>query len=408
MSKIDKLIKELCPNGVEYKHLWEVTYWDKKFNNTSKIIQKEVICFKHVSAKKLKELETTKGNIRLLSTGKYTGYTTEDIASDYINDGEVITIPTGGSANIKYCKGNFVDSGNLLGVSQKEDLYNLKYIYYWILNNNELIEDFFRGAGVKHPDMLGILNLRLPIPPIEVQNEIVNILDKFVELEAELEAELETRKIQYEFYREKILLPEIDELTSLGNVCSLITKGTTPKSFQSNGVAFIKTEAFIGTKVDKSKLSYISNEIHETSLKRSILKEKDILFTIAGATIGKLTMVTSDLLPANTNQALAIIRLHDNINVKYVKQILLSNIMKKYIEVNSKGSAQPNLNLKQLNDFEFYIPSLEEQNRIVTVLDKFDKLINDISEGLPAEIKMRKEQYEYYRDKLLSFEEVGV
>jgi type I restriction enzyme S subunit len=138
-------------------------------------------------------------------------------------------------------------------------------------------------------------------------------------------------------------------------------------------------------------------------LKRSILKHNDILITIAGATIGKCAIVPKEILPANTNQALAIIRLNANVNLKYVFHLIKSNYMTKYIEQNIKGSAQPNLNLEQLNNFTIPFPSLEEQARIVSILDKFDTLTNSISEGLPKEIALRKQQYEYYRDMLLSF-----
>ena len=158
--------------------------------------------------------------------------------------------------------------------------------------------------------------------------------------------------------------------------------------------------------MDKAKLSFVDEETHNGFLKRSILEENDILFTIAGATIGKMTVVTNDLLPANTNQALAIIRLNDDVNLNYIKHILKSNYMKEYIKLCVKGSAQPNLNLQQLNNFEFPFPSAEEQERIVNILDKFDKLVNDISVGLPAEIELRRKQYEYYRNRLLSFEEL--
>ena len=87
--------------------------------------------------------------------------------------------------------------------------------------------------------------------------------------------------------------------------------------------------------------------------------------------------------------------------------MLQSNIMKQYITSNIKGGGQPNLNLQQLNDFIFPLPSLEEQERIVSILDEFDTLVNDLSEGLPAEIKGRHQQYEYYRNKLLDFQPIA-
>jgi type I restriction enzyme S subunit len=150
-------------------------------------------------------------------------------------------------------------------------------------------------------------------------------------------------------------------------------------------------------------LCYVDEVVHQTFLKRSILEEGDILFTITGATIGKIAVVTLDILPANTNQNLAIIRLHQAVNKKYIFYILRSNHMKDYIEKSAKASAQPSLNLRQINEFCIPLPSPEEQACIVAILDKFDTLTSSITEGLPREIALRQQQYEYYRDLLLSF-----
>jgi type I restriction enzyme S subunit len=148
---------------------------------------------------------------------------------------------------------------------------------------------------------------------------------------------------------------------------------------------------------------FVSNEAHSKELKRSILESNDILFAIAGATIGKCAVVEQIILPANTNQALAIIRLGEGINVKFVFYCLQTTAMKEYIAKYNKASAQPNLNLQQISDFRIPFPPLTEQTRIVSILDKFDALTNSISAGLPREIELRQQQYEYYRDLLLSF-----
>jgi len=194
-------------NGVEveWKTLGEITIWDKKFNNISKDLQKNVISFKHVLAEKLKSFESVNGDIMLLSTGQFIAFTTYELAKEYINEGEVITLPSGGTANIKYYKGKFVDSGNLLAISADTKKYNLKFIWHYLKNINSYIQSFYRGSGVQHPDMRQILNIPIPLPPMPVQEEIVKILDTFTELEAELEAEIEARRKQYEYYRNKLL-----------------------------------------------------------------------------------------------------------------------------------------------------------------------------------------------------------
>lgn len=403
LNFIDKLLEGA---EVEWKTLGEVTFWDKRFQGVNPSLQPTVLSFKHISAEKLKSLKTQNGDIKLLSTGNFDGFTTEIMAENDINIGEVITIPTGGTANLKYYSGKFVDSGNLLACTSNEKLYNLKYVYYFLLNVNNVIQSCFRGSGVAHPNMIEILKLPIPIPPLSVQKEIVRILDTFTNLTEELTSELSARKKQYNYYREHLLSFETGEVEwkTLNELTSLITKGTTPKNYTDTGISFIKTEAFDGTYINPNRLSFIDEETHNKELKRSILNQNDILITIAGATIGKCAIVPKEILPANTNQALAIIRLKPDVNLKYVFHLIKSNYLKKYIEQNVKGSAQPNLNLEQLNNFLIPIPPIEEQERIVSILDKFDTLTTSISEGLPKEIELRKKQYEYYRNLMLSFE----
>ena len=292
------------------------------------------------------------------------------------------------------------------------DKFIIKFVFYYGFVLNEWCKNNITVGNFPGVDMNGFRKFTFPIPPLEVQIEIVRILDTFTELTA--------RKKQYNYYREQLLsfdclnqdlqdshdfqdLRNKVEWKRLGELTTLITKGTTPKKYTDSGIAFIKTEVFDGSYINSKKLSFIDEDTHNKELKRSILKHNDILITIAGATIGKCAIVPKEILPANTNQALAIIRLNDDINMKYVFYLIKSHYMTRYIEQNIKGSAQPNLNLEQLNNFQIPYPSSEEQERIVSILDKFDTLTTSISEGLPKEIELRKKQYEYYRDKLLSF-----
>jgi type I restriction enzyme S subunit len=166
---------------------------------------------------------------------------------------------------------------------------------------------------------------------------------------------------------------------SLSNITSLITKGTTPKKFSDKGVHFVKIESLDGINIIKSKCLLVDKEINDNELKRSILKENDLLFAIAGATIGKLGIVSNSILPANTNQALAIIRLKESKSVFFLLQILQSRVMKKYIEMNISVGAQPNLNLQQIGDFSFYAPQLPEQQKIASFLTDVDDKITKLT-----------------------------
>ncbi len=167
------------------------------------------------------------------------------------------------------------------------------------------------------------------------------------------------------------------EQRKLGDYSELITKGTTPSCFCEDGdVTFVKIEALREKRVVKELCSAISEEIHKRELARSILKEDDIVFAIAGATVGKCAVITGNILPANTNQALAIIRLKTNINRDFVYFSLTSKQMEIYINQSKSIGAQPNLSLAQMNAFEFLCPcQKEEQQKIGDYFSALDHLI---------------------------------
>ena len=171
------------------------------------------------------------------------------------------------------------------------------------------------------------------------------------------------------------------ETVRLKDLTEHITKGTTPKKFENSGVYFIKIEGLDGQTFNKEKCLYISQQTHENELKRSILKENDILFAIAGS-IGKVGFVTNDILPANTNQAFAIIRLKDLNSLTYIFHILNSSMMKNYINQQVSVGAQPNLNLEQMGNFKFKLPNLEEQKKIADFLSAIDVKIESLSKQI--------------------------
>ena len=159
-----------------YKELGEVTVWNKRFNNIGNKYTSNTISTKNVSAAVMKSLENS-GDIKLLSVGLFDGYTDCQDTS-IINELEVIAIPSGGTANIKYYNGKFINSGNLLAISSNTELYNLKYIYYYLQKHVNLIEDAFRGVSIKHPQMKDILGIKIPICNIDMQNKIASILSE--------------------------------------------------------------------------------------------------------------------------------------------------------------------------------------------------------------------------------------
>lgn len=199
MSKIEDLIKQYCPNGCEWKPLYEVTVWDKRFNSVERYKQPAVIDYKkYFLGEEQKRLVSENGSVKILTTYVSNLYADENSVADYITDGEIVCIPWGGNAIVQYYKGKFVTGDNRIATSLDVNVLSNKYLYYMMQCNLHLIASFYRGSGIKHPDMSKVLDILIPVPSRPVQDEIVRILDKFTELEKELEL----RRKQYEYYRD--------------------------------------------------------------------------------------------------------------------------------------------------------------------------------------------------------------
>ena len=199
MTHIEQMIQDMCPNGVEFKTLGEVTYWDKRFNEVDRSLQPQIRKYHYYLANELEELESPTGTIKILYTSNRIAYADEETVAENVVDAEVVAIPWGGNANIKYFKGKFITADNRIAVVRDPSILSTKFVYYWLTKNQAEIDSYYRGAGIKHPSMLKVLSLPIPLPPIEIQKKIVECLDKFSALAAELQAELQMRRKQYEY-----------------------------------------------------------------------------------------------------------------------------------------------------------------------------------------------------------------
>ena len=208
MTELNYIKKILNEVEIEWKNLWEVTYWDKKFKAVESYKQPKTIKYKYLTVKEIEELIIDNGDIKILTTNISDLWTTEEKVKDYIAKGEVVVIPGGGNPVIQYYKGKFVTSDNRIATSR--DIYYLdnKYLYYFLSTQIKKIGSFYRGAGIKHPDMSQILDLKIPIPPIKVQKEIVYILDTIAKLTTKLATkltlELTEREKQFKYYRNNL------------------------------------------------------------------------------------------------------------------------------------------------------------------------------------------------------------
>lgn len=408
MNKIEKLIEELCPDGVRYKHLWEVTTWDKRFNAVENSKQPEVVKYKYFLASELKPLIVVGGTIKILTTNISSLYTTEDLAEDNYSEGEIIAIPWGGNAIVQYFKGKFLTSDNRIAISNDTSCLNTKYLYYFILQNIDKISAFYRGAGIKHPNMAKVLDFKIPVPPLAIQEKIVEILDKFTQLEAELEAELEARKAQYQFYRNQLLAFENKnvEWKTLGEIGEF-----------TRGKRFVRTDMIeegfpclhygemythYNVYAIESK-SFISPELAK---KLRVANPGDVIIVAAGETIEDIGKGTAWLGESDIVTHDACFSFKSPLNPKYVSYFLRTRLFHDQIKRHISSGKISSINAKGLAKAKIPVPPLSEQERIVKILDQFDDLINNISIGLPAEIKARKQQYEFYREKLLTFKEI--
>lgn len=168
--------------------MWELTAWDKFFSEVEKGKQKKVIRYPYLLAANMEAMEQANGNVYLLATGNYEGWTTEEIAGNHLCEGEVVSIPWGGYANIKYTKGKFVTADNRIATSLDTSILDNKYLYYYMLQNKKTFDSFYRGAGIQHPSMADVLDFEILYPSIDEQRAIATILtdmdDEIQDLEA--------------------------------------------------------------------------------------------------------------------------------------------------------------------------------------------------------------------------------
>lgn len=384
MSKLQELIKELCPEGVEFRKLGKVC---------------EILDSKRQPIAKGKRIP-----------GKYPYYGAngvQDYVDNYIFDGVFLLVGEDGSVINKdnspvlnWAVGK-IWVNNHAHILAEKYCCNLRYLYFILQVTN--VSKIVRGMPPKI-NQENLINIEIPLPPLEVQNEIVRILDAFTAHTAELQAELQARKEQYEYYRNKLLtFDENDERVkwmTLGevsvNVCSGGTPSTSNKKYYQGHIPWLRTQ-----EVDWKDVFYTKIKISEDAIKNSsakIIPPNCVIVAMYGATAGKTCI---NKIPLTTNQACCNLEINKDIALyKYVYYWLY----KEYYKLKALGEgSQSNISGKKIKSYAIPIPPLSEQQRIVSILDKFESLVNDLSEGLPAEIAVVQEQYEYYLNKLLTF-----
>jgi len=400
---MDDLIAQLCPDGVEHKNLGAVGEFirgnglqksDLTDAGTPAIHYGQIHTFYGTWAESTKSFTDPDraARLRRAQPGDLVIATTSEDdeavakATAWLGDGEVAV---SGDAYIY------------------RHTLNPKYVAYFF-QSEPFQQQKMRGiTGTKVRRITGksLAKIKIPVPPTPIQDEIVSILDKMSQLQAELKVELRLRSRQYAHYRNALLtFPEDGTVrwATMGEICTKVSSGGTPSSgrtdYYGGDIPWLRTQ-----EVDYTDITETGMTITEAGLRNSSAKwipPRCVIVAMYGATAAKVAV---NAIPLTTNQACCNLQV-DPQQAEY--RYVFHWVANEYERLKALGEgSQSNLNAQKVKSYPIPVPSLERQRDIVSILDKFDTLTTDLSSGLPAEINARRQQYEYYRDRLLTFEE---
>lgn len=413
MSKLQELINKLCPNGVEFKPLGEVC---------------EIKTGKGIT----KNDATGGGNYPIISGGQ----TPMGYYHEYNRGPKTVTISRVGAyaGFVSFIEEPFYLNDkcfSIIPINDFQTLINSRFLFHHLKNKEETIKNLQSEGGVPTINTKKVGSIMIPVPPIEVQEEIVRILDSFSDYAAELQAELQARKQQYEYYRNLLLTfnpsaygcgtddEQKDGVTTwgghnykiewkkLGEIGTFIRgNGLQKKDFTESGVGCIhygQIYTHYGTFATKTK-SFVSEKLASKLLK---IENGDIVLACtseniedvakAVAWLGKETIVTGGHSVVFKHTA----------NPKYIAYFMQTALFFNQKKRYAYGAKVIDIKTEDLAKILIPIPPLELQEKIVAILDRFETLVNDLTNGLPAEIAAVKDQYEYYRNKLLTFKKLS-
>lgn len=369
MSRLNELIQEQCPDGVEFKKLG-------------------VICEIKTGKGITKADAINGGHFPIISGGKYPmGYYNE-----WNRQANTVTISRVGAyaGFVSYIQEKFYLNDKCFSVIPLRQNIAPHFLFFVLKEFEEKIKVLQSEGGVPTINTKKVGNIEIPIPPLDVQNEIVRILDTFTSHAAELQAELQARKEQYEYYRNKLLTFDKDDKNvkwvKLGDACTI-----------NRGIRVVRND------LNKNgKYPVYQNSLTPLGYYDKSNYPKNTTFIISAGAAGEIGFSKEPMWAAD--DCLCII-CTDSLLSKYVYHYLIEH--KIFLISKIRKASIPRLSRVTIEQLPIAVPNISEQQRIVSILDKFEALVNDLTEGLPAEIAAVQEQYEYYRNKLLTFKDVG-
>lgn len=393
MSKLERLIQQYCPDGVEWKPLGEVCdSLNKGTLTTSKLVK------------------SNGHNYPVINSGRELyGY-----YSKYNNEGDALTIAARGeyAGFVSYFSERFWAGGLCYPYRANTPTVSTKYLYYYLKSKQEYIRHcLVAEGGIPALNKSIIEMFEIPVPPLPVQEEIVRILDTFTELQAELQAELQKRQQQYNFYRDTLLTNYASEQNvkeyCLGELFEFKNGLNASKEQFGHGKPIVNyVNVYKKNSIVSSDLTG-RVELDASTIERYRVKRGDVFFTRTSETreeVGFASVLLEDIEDCVFSGFVLRARPITNVILpEFCKYCFATYEIRKQIIQSSTLTTRALTNGTSLSKVKIMIPPLEEQNRIVAILDRFDTLTNDLTSGLPAEMEKRRQQYEYYRDRLLTF-----
>ena len=422
MSKLDEMIRELCPDGVEYKTLGEIAV--DIYRGAG--ITRDQVTAEGTPCVRYGEIYTTYG----VWFDKCVSHTDESklLSKKYFEHGDILFAITGESVDdiAKCCAyighEKCLAGGDIVVLKHNQDP---KYLSY-VLATTDARRQKRKGkvkSKVVHSSVPAIREIKVPIPPIEIQREIVRILDDYteniVELQNQLTAEITARQKQYEFYRDKLLTFDVlrggtidfdreilCRIADLGKWSGGKTPSMAEKKYWESGTIPWVSSKDVKQPILSDTIDHITNAaVDEASM--TVYPAGSVAIVTRSGILRHTFPVTYIPFETTVNQDIKILVTKEGISSRYVSHALQAYGESIRRTTKKQGGTVDSLDFQKVLAYKIPVPPLDVQNRIVNVLDNFEKICSDLNIGLPAEIEARQKQYEYYRDKLLTFEEVA-
>lgn len=413
MSRLDSMIQELCQDGVEYKTLDDLFVLKNGYTPSKKNDE-----YWHNGTVPWFRLEDIRTNGRVLSDAKQ-HVTSKAVKGSLFPANSIIVSTTATIGEHALIESPFLINQQLTCVSVKEQFkaqINIKFVFYYFeILKEDLKRIASQSGNMPIVSLAKMKQLLMPLPPLEVQEEIVRLLDDFTaktaELQSELNKEFEARKKQYEHYEETLLNGNGATKIRLGDICHIKARigwqGLTRKEYLHKGDYYLITGTdFSNGQVDFKNCHYVNKERYDQDANIQI-QNNDVLVTKDG-TLGKVAFVTGLDKPATLNAGVFVVRpTVDNINPRYLYYILASKHLMEFAKGRVTGGTIKHLNQSIIVDFPVPLLDFENQSEIVNMLDTVNALYNTLQSKISSEIESRQKQYEFYRDKLLTFKELN-